>query len=111
MKKWKSWLLPEGIERIKKEDDKKVSLTEEEFNNAVEVSVRTQECVWLIEDFSEYLRAHPRERFMQALRNWLGVVKVYIEFYEEDVDDLIAEDTFYFENHKVMEMVKRLKDS
>ena len=39
-------------------------------------------------DFERYCKAHPEERFWQAIRNWSGAVDIIMD----------GHDTFYFED-------------
>ena len=45
----------------------------------------------------KYIKAHPDERFWQALRNFSGYLKIYGEYENKEVDDVVLEDTFYLE--------------
>jgi len=47
--------------------------------------------------FIWYLVKHPNERLWQALRNWSKRETIYAESFDEDVDDDILLDTFYWE--------------
>jgi len=50
----------------------------------------------LLKDFTNYCKAHPEERFWQALRNWARIPFLMISRNGRfNYDDL--EDTFYFE--------------
>lgn len=49
-----------------------------------------------LNDFFDYCYRHPKQRFWQALTNWSGAKKIYYERFNEDVDDTVAEDVFYW---------------
>ena len=51
----------------------------------------------VLRSFVKYCEKNPKERFWQALRNFAGVRKIYFEVENLDVDDVVCEDTFYFE--------------
>ena len=51
----------------------------------------------LLTQFTNYCAEHTDERFWQALCNWAKVDKVYIGKYDEDIDEDVIEDTYYFE--------------
>ena len=58
----------------------------------------------LLESFTEYCKAHPEERFWQALRNWCGWPFVFVcstitGMYKAKVE-ADCEDTFYWETNK-----------
>jgi hypothetical protein len=48
----------------------------------------------LLQDFTNYCRAHPGERFWQALRNWCG--SPFILATLELPDNAQFQDTFYW---------------
>lgn len=48
--------------------------------------------------FIRYCKENPEERFWQALRNWSGYLKIYGEYENKEVDDVVVEDTFYLED-------------
>ncbi len=50
----------------------------------------------LLDSFTQYCKKYPELRFWQALRGWARVDRICIERYDKEVDDQIAEDTFYF---------------
>ncbi len=60
----------------------------------------------LLESFVAYCKAHPHERFWQALRNWVGWGFVWVSnkpLFLLDDEGLAAwegEDTFYWEENK-----------
>jgi hypothetical protein len=50
--------------------------------------------------FVAYCKAHPEERFWQALRNWCGWHFVYVSdkvSYEININEHLVTDTFYKE--------------
>ncbi len=51
----------------------------------------------LLEDFTQYCKAHPHERFWQALRNWSGWGFIWAS---KEFDPRDAVDTFYWEKNK-----------
>lgn len=48
-----------------------------------------------LKQFTFYCELHPEMRFWQALRNFMAVDKIYLEVYDEKVDDVVLKDTFY----------------
>jgi len=50
-----------------------------------------------LDSFIKYCKEHPEYRFWQSIRNWSGYLFIYGEYYNEDVDDNVLEDTFYKE--------------
>jgi hypothetical protein len=52
----------------------------------------------LLNDFTEYCRQHPTERFWQALRNWSGHNFILASNVKDAIvhDELPIQDTFYW---------------
>lgn len=71
--------------------------------------IRSEPC---LADFVEYCRAHPHDRFWQALRNWSGYGYIYVSnrFLLHDVEEVKftrhsassydLQDTFYWEGRE-----------
>ncbi len=51
----------------------------------------------VLADFTAYCRAHPEERFWQALRNWAGFPFIHASKYNVVEGTTILHDTFYWE--------------
>jgi len=55
----------------------------------------------LLESFAEYCKAHPEQRFWQALRNWSEFAFILKANNLEDFNGIKGvTDTYYFENKK-----------
>jgi hypothetical protein len=50
----------------------------------------------LITEFYFFCLVHPELRFWQSLRSWAGAEYIYKGKYDKEIDDIVAEDTFYF---------------
>ena len=51
-----------------------------------------------LDSFVKYCKAHPEQRFWQALRNWSGYDSICATRYDSTIDDEYALDTFYWTN-------------
>lgn len=47
----------------------------------------------VLEDFTEYCKKHPEERFWQALRNWSNALSI---LYKDSIQEE-SKDTFYWQ--------------
>jgi hypothetical protein len=51
----------------------------------------------LLDDFTDYCRENPEERFWQALRNWSGQAVIWASKTGSDHDRSYPKDTLYWE--------------
>jgi tripartite-type tricarboxylate transporter receptor subunit TctC len=80
------------------------------FTQPAEIVYSDYELCWnpmnkntkLLKEFTAYCKAHPKERFWQALRNWAKAEAICIargwgKVVEDGVDSIEYVDTFYWE--------------
>jgi hypothetical protein len=48
--------------------------------------------------FNEFRLKNPELRYFQALRHFMGVDRIEVVYHEEE--DIVREDTFYYQNEK-----------
>jgi predicted lipoprotein len=59
----------------------------------IEKELREKGTNELLDSFVAYCKAHPEQRFWQALRNWAGAEYIFVGKNKDNI-----EDTFYWED-------------